>query len=56
MEIIDEINRKGRITNKDLQNRFKITPQAVHKELKKLIEVRVIILVGSGRGAYYELV
>ena len=55
MEIINEMSKKGRIANKDLQNRFNITPQAVHKELKKLINMRVIKLVGVGRGAFYEL-
>lgn len=44
-------------TNKDKQEGlFKISAQAVHKELTKLIEIKVIKSVGEGRALHYVLV
>jgi len=56
MQIVEAISRSGKITSKEMQAMFKISPQAIHKEMKKLMEMRVVKLVGSGRGARYELV
>jgi Fic family protein len=56
MQIIDMISRTGKITSKEMQNTFKITPQAVHKEMKKLMALKVVNLVGAGRSAHYELI
>ncbi len=56
MQIVEMMSRSGKITSKVMQAMFKITPQAVHKEMKKLLEMQVVNLVGKGRGAYYELV
>ncbi len=56
MQIVEAISRSGKISNKDMQKMFKITPQAIHKEMKKLIGLNVIKLVGKGRSAHYELV
>jgi Fic family protein len=55
MQIIEAISRTGKITSKEMQAMFKITPQAIHKEMKKLLEMKVVKLVGKGRGAYYVL-
>jgi Fic family protein len=55
MHIVEMISKEGRLTSRQMQESFKISPQAVHKEIKKLIKMRVVKLVGSGRGAYYEL-
>jgi len=55
MQIVETVSRIGKITSKEMQALFKITPQAVHKEIKKLLEMRVLKLVGKGRGAYYAL-
>ena len=56
MQIVEAISRTGKITSKEMQAMFKITPQAIHKEMKKLMDLKVVRLVGSGRGAHYELV
>lgn len=56
MQIVEVMSKSGKITSKEMQAMFKITPQAIHKEMKKLLKMKVINLVGKGRGAYYELV
>ena len=55
MSIVEAISRSGKITSQKMQKMFKISPQAVHKEMKKLVEQKVVQLVGKGRGARYEL-
>lgn len=55
MKIVEFMNTHGRVTNKDLQALFKISAQAVHKELTKLVELKVIKSVGAGRSLYYIL-
>lgn len=56
IEIIEHININGKVTNKDLQGLFKISAQAVHKELVKLVGLRVIKTVGKGRALHYIFV
>jgi Fic family protein len=56
MKIIEYININGKVTNRDLQGLFKISAQAVHKELVKLVELKVIKSVGEGRAGHYILV
>jgi len=56
IQIIETMSRSGKITNREMQKMFKISPQAVHKEMKKLMEMKVVKLVGNGRDAHYELV
>jgi len=56
MQIVEYINDHGKVTNRELQGLFKISAQAVHKELTKLIELKVIQPVGEGRSLYYILV
>ncbi len=55
MKIVEYINAHGKATNRDLQALFKISAQAVHKELAKLAEIKVIKPVGAGRSLYYML-
>ncbi|MBI4680901.1 MAG: Fic family protein [Nitrospirae bacterium] len=55
MKIVEFINAHGKATNKDLQKLFNISAQAVHKELAKLVEVKVIKPQGKGRSLYYVL-
>jgi Fic family protein len=55
MRIIELIHRNGRITSGEIQRMFKITRQAVHKELKKLIEFDIIQQKGTGRATFYVL-
>lgn len=54
IRILEEIKEKGKITNKQLRKMFKISRQAILKEMKKLIDIELIELVGKGRNAYYR--
>ncbi|MBI4981886.1 MAG: Fic family protein [Candidatus Omnitrophica bacterium] len=56
MQIVEFINVNGKVTNKDLQGLFKISAQAIHKELVKLVELKVIKSAGEGRALHYILV
>jgi len=49
-------NPQNKVTNKDLQGLFKISAQAVHKELAKLVNLKVIKPVGEGRALHYILI
>jgi Fic family protein len=55
MKIIEFINQNGRLTNRDVRDMFKVSAQAAHKELVKLIELEVIEPKGKGRGLFYQL-
>ncbi len=55
IKILETIREKSRITNKDLREMFKISRQAILKEISKLIDAGLIQLVGKGRGAYYRM-
>lgn len=55
MQIIMFINEHRKITNKDLRKLFNISAQAAHTEVKKLLGLGVVRVVGKGRGLYYEL-
>jgi len=55
MKIVEYVNINGKVTNRDLQGLFKISAQAVHKELVKLVELKVIKSVGEGRALHYVL-
>lgn len=56
MQIVEYINTYGKVTNRELQELFKISAQAVLKELTKLIDLKVIRPIGEGRSLYYILV
>ncbi|MBI5872136.1 winged helix-turn-helix transcriptional regulator [archaeon] len=53
MKIMEMIVNKGQITSGEIQELFKISRQAVHKELKKMVELGVIEPKGEGKAAYY---
>ena len=55
MKIVEFMNAQGKVTNKDLQALFKISAQAVHKELARLVDLKVIKREGAGRSVYYVL-
>jgi len=55
MMIVEFINRNERITNRDVREMFKISSQAAHKELTKLVRLDVIEQVGKGRSLSYHL-
>jgi len=53
MKIMEKRITNGRITSKEIQEMFKISRQAVHKELKKMIELSVMEPRGEGKAVYY---
>lgn len=55
MKVIEHINRKGKITSGYVADMFGISRQAALKELTKLVDLGVIKLIGTGRGAHYIL-
>lgn len=56
MQIVEYMTVHGKVTNRELQDLFRISAQAVLKELNKLVELKVIRLSGEGRSSYYILV
>ncbi len=55
IKILERIQEKGKVSNKELRDMFGITRQAMLKEIAKLIDARLIELVGKGRNAYYKI-
>lgn len=55
MKIVEFISAHGKVTNRELQSLFNISAQAVHKELSKLVGLKVIKTKGKGRSLYYIL-
>jgi Fic family protein len=55
MKIVALINARGKISNRELQAEFNISSQAIHKELSKLVELKVIKPQGGGRSLCYIL-
>ena len=56
MRIVEHINLNAKITNKDIRGMFKISSQAAHKEINKLVKLGIVKAEGKGRGLYYDLV
>lgn len=56
MQIVEHINLNAKITNKDIRGMFKISSQAAHKEINKLVKLGIVKAEGKGRGLYYDLV
>jgi len=54
-KIAEYITSNGRVTNRELREIFNISAQAVHKELTKLVELKVIKSEGKGRSLCYVL-
>ncbi|HHT9109088.1 MAG TPA: Fic family protein [Candidatus Wunengus sp. YC64] len=55
MRIVEFMNQHGKITNKYIREMFKISAQAAHKEVTKMIKLEVIKPIGKGRGLSYQL-
>jgi len=55
MKIVEFINRNGRITNRDVRDMFRISSQAAHKELIRLVQEDVIEPIGKGRSLVYQI-
>jgi Fic family protein len=55
IKILERIQDKGKVNNKELRDMFGITRQAMLKEISKLVDAKLIELVGKGRNAYYKI-
>jgi Fic family protein len=55
MKIVEFINQHDKVTNKDVRTMFKISAQAAHKEILKLVKLDVIKPIGKGRTLSYQL-
>lgn len=55
MKIIEFINQNGRITNKDVREMLRISDRAALKEIRKLLDLKVIKTEGKGRSLGYVL-
>jgi len=51
--LLQKVVANGRITSGEIQEQFKISRQAVHKELKKIVELGVIEPKGESKAIYY---
>lgn len=56
MRVVEFINRNERITNRNVREMFKISDRAALKEVRKLLDMRVIKAEGKGRSLSYVLV
>jgi len=54
-KIVEFINQNDHITNRNVQEMFKISSQAAHKELVKLVQASVIEPSGKGRSLVYRI-
>ena len=55
IKILEKIKKNGKVSNKDLRGMFGITRQAIFKEISKLIDAKLVELVGKGRSAHYKI-
>ena len=55
MRIVEFINQNGRITNRDVREMFKVSDRSALKEIRKLVDLKVINSEGKGRSLYYVL-
>lgn len=55
INILERIKERGKVSNKDLREMFGVSRQAVLKEILKLVDAKLIELVGKGRNAYYKI-
>jgi len=55
MRIVEFININRKITNKDVREMFKFSDRAALKEIKKLVDLKVLKPNGKGRSLYYSI-
>ncbi|MEA2016617.1 MAG: Fic family protein [Actinomycetota bacterium] len=55
MKIIEFINQNGRIRNRDIREMFEISDRAALKEIRKLLDLKVVKTEGKGRNLSYVL-
>ncbi|MCK5415046.1 MAG: Fic family protein [Thermoplasmata archaeon] len=55
IEIVQHVIDNGKITTKEVAQRYQITIQAALKELKKLVAMEVLSMQGKGRATHFVL-
>lgn len=55
MRIVEIINQNSKISIGDISKMFNITRQAALKEIDKLVNLKVVKLIGKGRSAHYVI-
>ena len=55
IKILERIKRSGKATNKGLRGFFRVSRQAIQKEVSKLVSLGLIELIGKGRNAHYKM-
>ncbi len=55
MRIVEFINQNGKITNRDVRVMFQFSDRAALKEIKKLVDLKVIKPQGKGRSLTYVM-
>lgn len=55
IRIIEYIKKEGKISNKKLREILGVSHEIAHRELRRLVEVRLIKEVGGGRSTHYIL-
>lgn len=55
MKIVEIINQNGKITVGDISKLFDISRQAALKEIAKIVDLKVLKLIGKGRNAHYVI-
>ncbi|MBU2565006.1 MAG: Fic family protein [Thermoplasmatales archaeon] len=56
MKIIELLNQKGSITNREIRSMFKLSNRGAMDEIKKLLNLDVIKTEGKGRSTHYVLI
>ena len=56
MKIIEFLNQKGSITNRDIRSMFKLSNRGAVDEIKKLLALGILKIEGKGRSVHYILV
>ncbi len=52
---LEFIKRKGRITNREYREMFNIVKDTAIRDLKELVDKKIIVKKGAGRNVYYVL-
>ncbi len=55
MRIVEFVNLNKKITNRDVREMFKLSDEGALKEIKKLINLKVLKSIGKGRGLHYVI-
>ena len=55
MRIIEELNKDGKITNRDIRRMFKLSNRGAMDEIKRMQALGILKTAGKGRNVHYIL-